>query len=178
MKKRKDDSLWNDRGYSLVEILVVIAIAAILVGFASLGVLTIYYANVNKSATTFESLLTASRTTSMSKGTDAGKLILTMDDGNLYGQIGDDGEMQLICNKNVTVYKNQYYSASDYDGHDVSSPWTTGTITIEFLPSGRVKDSDDATNNICKLIFSRGTTRNFEIILYRETGKHARNSFS
>lgn len=171
----------DNRGFTLVEVLVVLAIAAIITAMAGLTLGVVNNANVSKAATRFESMLNRSRSESIARGTDAGTLTITCENGKVYGQIGT-GEKELICNKQITVYAGDV----DYGGPDPytetslfmsGSGMTDGqSITIKFSPSGSVIRNTGGEKNICKLIFKRNK-KQVEVVLYRQTGKHLSRAF-
>lgn len=170
--------LKNNKGFSLVEMLIVIGVMAILTGIVATSVALVNNANVSRAAKTFESLLNQSRTQSMAKGSDAGKLTITKENGKVYGQIGT-GEKELICSRNIDVYFNAYNNGTSYTIRDYTdgAKMADGDVrVIRFATSGvAVKNSTvvpvEDTKEFCKLIFAHGN-RKAEVTLYRETGKH------
>lgn len=172
---KKDNS-----GFSLIEVLVVLAITAIILSMAGITMGIVNNANVSKAATRFEAMINRSRSESIAKGTDAGRLVITCENGKVYGQIGA-GDKELICNKQITVYAGDVDSGGA-DPYSETSIYMTGTglsngdsIVVEFTPAGVVKRNDSGLN-ICKLLFKRGN-RQVEVVLYRQTGKHLTRTF-
>ena len=165
----------NNKGFTLIEMIVVIAIMAILTATAAVSINVVNNANASKAARRFEAMLNNSRMTSITKGTEAGKVIISKENGKLYGQIGENGEKELICNSGVKVYFNTYSSVIDYNNRIMTAeiPDNQKHI-IKFQTNGAAKDMSTDTetdDNFCKMIFSNGN-RNLEVVLYRQTGKH------
>lgn len=163
-------------GFSLIELLVVIAVMGILTTVAAVSINIVNNANASKAANRFEALLNNSRVTSMTQGTEAGKLIITKENGKVYGQIGEHGEKELICSSSVKVYFNQYTTVVSYSLRQMATEMADGDRhVIKFQTSGVAKDmitdNTDTDVNFCKMIFSNGN-RNIEVVLYRQTGKH------
>lgn len=170
----------DNNGFSLVEVLVVLAITAIITAMAGITIGVINNANVSKAATRFESMLNRSRSESIAKGTDAGRLVITCENGKVYGQIGT-AEKELICNKQIKVYVGDvdFGGADPYSETSLymsGSGMTNGqSVVVEFTPAGTVKRNDTGYN-ICKLLFKRNK-KQVEVVLYRQTGKHVSRAF-
>lgn len=162
----------NNKGYSLVEVMIVIALLCLLTGLAVLSYASINNANVSKAANNLDSAFAAARAESMAKGADAGQLTLSMQHGKLYYQIGDPttATMQLISNSNILVY----YQYNDPISRNFANQWVDGvTIVVRFNSAGMVETTG---TDLTKVIF-KYDTRNMEVILYPETGKHETGLF-
>lgn len=164
----------KNKGFSLIEMIVVLAVMSVLIAFASLSIATINNAKVNDAAARMVTMIRQARTQSISKGQEAGKLILTVEDGKLFGQIGDDGAKELISSGMIDVFVDNYQtsnpaaSAGAYTSTNISGATFTGPAEIRFLPSGVV---DSATSSMpCNIRFSRGN-RHWRVLLYHETGR-------
>lgn len=164
----------KNKGFSLVEILVVIAIMAVMVSAVALSYNIIDKANVAKAARTYDTAIDTARNMSMAKGPDAGVLILSMSGGKLYYQIGETSEKKEICGPmiSVTVMIDSPYSSRSggiamADGAEYRLYFNSaGTLYLGY--------TGGTCTNVTKLIFSRGD-RHIEVILYKETGKHTTN---
>ena len=161
----------NNKGFSLIELMVVIAVMAVAVGLASLSLAMVNNANVNKAAYDFNSLLNQARAQSIAKGTDAGTLTLKVDNGSVLYKIGDasttDG-WEKLTTPAIDVEVVPYINTAAYDLH--SGTAISGSVQLRFAPSGVVLDATSG-QNICQVIFKRGN-RKVGVIIYRETGKH------
>lgn len=154
----------NNKGFSLMELLIVVVIAAIMVGFVTITMAIVTNADASKAANAFDTAINTSRIQCMAKGTDAGQLILSSQDGFLYYQIGLDGPLEKICTPAISVNVITNSSVSEGDA------MPDGDIgVISFNSAGMVKNINSDT--IIGMRFSRGN-RTMETVLYPETGKH------
>lgn len=179
---KKCSGLLDNKGFSLVELLVVLAIVSIITAMAGLTLGVVNNANVSKAATRFESMLTRSRAESIARGTDAGMLTISCENGKIYGQVGT-GEKELICNKQIAAYVGDVNSgfADPYGENSLylaaGNLLTDGnSVEIKFSPAGSVMTNDGGAKNLCKLLFVKGNRR-VEVVLYRQTGKHESRAF-
>ena len=157
----------SNKGFTLIELLLVMSISLLLLSLVLISFNVVNNANLNKAARRLENVIRLSRTRSMAKGTEAGKLKLYMQNGNLYAVIGEDDSPQLICNGGIQV---KGMSTSDYDlrvGGVALNGLPDGNV-IKFSTSGIVQ-TFSGTPVMNKFILNKGN-RSFEVILYTETG--------
>lgn len=169
---RAKSILKSNSGFSLLEMIIVIAIISIMTGISVLAFSVVDNANVSKAANSFDTAFNSARVESMARGREAGKLILTYTGGTLYYQIGATGTPKEICNSMITV------SAVVGENYALQTgvPLADGAvIEYEFNSAGSVVYTD-ASTMVTKLIFTRGR-RNVEVFLYLDTGKHDTNMF-
>ena len=140
----------SNKGFTLVEMIVVIAIAAIMFGLAAISMNIVTNSNVRADAKRMQSTLKTARMRAMAKGQDAGTVTITNENGAIYATIGTDAdaEKKLICYSNVTY---------------------TGPTSIVFNTNGSVNTGADPTVTEYTLTFQRAT-RLYEVKVYRETG--------
>lgn len=81
-----------NKGFSYIELIVVIGIMAVMVGMASLSISIISRNNVTKAAEKLESAVNQARTTTMAKGSKNGCLEISTDGSAFYYYIGNPGE--------------------------------------------------------------------------------------
>lgn len=168
MKDRRDKIARNNTGFTLMEMLVVMAISAILIGMVTVTIAVVNNADTNKAARALNAAIGRARTESMAKGTEAGQLTLSMVDGALYYQIGDPlTEPKILISSQMIGVDAVYDDTTSTDG----TPFT-GTVTVKFSTSG-FQEIDSTGMNLSKIIFSRGS-RKVETVLYL-TGKHETN---
>lgn len=79
----------NNKGMSYVELLLVLAIMAILIGVVSISVNLIARTNVNRGAEKVTSTLNQARSTSMARGNVKGRMEISCKDGRYYYYVGD-----------------------------------------------------------------------------------------
>lgn len=93
----------NNKGISLFEMLIVLAIMSVVTGLAALSLSLVNSANVSKAADTYAAAVNTARTTSMAKGTALGTLhVVKEGSGAVYYYIGNDPTVRhMICKNPV-----------------------------------------------------------------------------
>lgn len=173
MKDKHSKILNDNSGFTLLELMVVLAIVAVITGMAALSYSLVSNADVNRAARDFASVLSKARTESMTKGTDAGQLNLIVEDSRLYYWIGtEDASTAIkeeICSSLIAL--EVVYNDSS-DSAVTGTPATDGfAAVIRFSTSGLVERPADGSQVLSKMIFSRGNRR-VAATLY-STGKNA-----
>ena len=158
--------LKNNFGVTIIEMIVVMAIIAILSGLIGLTYQYIHNANVQKAGENLAAALKAARTMSMSKGTEKGRLNLISEGGRLYYTIGDSTEKEEICNQ---VMGFCIYTTKNTGTTNLAPTGQTGdcTITIRFTAAGMLDNSVFGSNYV---VFFKGN-RAYSVLVYPETGK-------
>ena len=133
----------NNKGITYVELIIVISIMAIMAGFVTISMGTVYRNNVGRAADALESATKEARNAALSKGTENGCLNLLYEDGKLYAYVGK--KMM-----SATELKNNNYSiiaqgldsngglhVTYYDGEDDYSdnPLSCTLYCIQFKQS-------------------------------------------
>lgn len=168
MEKRYSKNL-NNKGFSLIELLVVIVIVAVITGMTTITLVVVDNANVSKAANTFNTAINTARVQSMSRGPEAGGLHITRENGILYYQIGPGDAKHEICSPAIDVQM----VVGNYTATAGVPITTDGDIaSISFNSAGMVIGA--SSSSLTKLIFIRGNRR-VETVLYNETGKHEVN---
>lgn len=161
----------NNSGFTLLELLIVLAIVAIVTGIAGLSYSIVSNADVNKASRNFASVLSKARAESMAKGPDAGQLNLIVENGRLYYWIGtDDAATAVKSEISSSMIAVEVVYDNSTDAVTAGTPITDGfTTTIRFSTSGLVERP--GTPVLSKLIFSRGNRRVATTLYF--TGKNA-----
>lgn len=81
----------NNKGFSYVELLLVLAIIAIMMGIMALSMSLIGRTNVNKGCDNLNNAMNQARTASMAKGRINGAITISCQDGKYYYYIGKAG---------------------------------------------------------------------------------------
>lgn len=155
----------NNRGFSLVELIVVVAIGAILIGASILSIASISGTAAKQCARNIESILNKTKVTTMGKDTAVIELYKDLSDGAYYYEVtvtngkGEiTAETKKIGRSNLEIrYSTTFNNASKLD---VSNP-----IKIEFDRSSGAEKTD-----IGKIWVKHGSTEK-TITIYKETGK-------
>ena len=173
MSKDRKGLLTDNKGFSLVEIMVVIAILMILVGMAALSYSVVSNANVSKAANSLNSAFATARATSMAKGIDAGTLTLKIIDGKLYSYIGSEADGHAATASQMEKISNNAMTVTLANSSDAVGGTLLGDgyeAKYQFLPSGAVKDITDS--NACVAYLFMNKKRGSRMFFYPETGRH------
>lgn len=166
MKKRSSQRksiLSSNKGFSLIELLVVVAIMAVAVGLVTITYAIVDNANVAKAANALDTAFNKARVQSMAKGTEAGQLTVWMTDGVVYYTIGDPAVETPTAVNSGTIDVNYTYASSA-----TGAPPTMPQVTYRFNSAGMVIQDSDLVN---EYVFSHGN-RKVAVIFYLDTGKH------
>lgn len=176
----------NNKGFSLIEIIITLAIMGVLTGMISLSFSYIQHANTRSAAKTVDSTISKLKFDVMSKQ-DKPYLYLYQIDGNCYMKVttnskGDDLDKatgKLLCNSAVSVLVKRYQC--DSTGSEISgteeekSLLALGSkIRISFTKSSGAFITDDisGTKYGYKQIAFGDSVGDFTINLVKDTGKH------
>ncbi|MBR3306869.1 MAG: prepilin-type N-terminal cleavage/methylation domain-containing protein [Lachnospiraceae bacterium] len=156
----------DDKGVTLIEVLIVMAISAILLGTVAISYGLISNANVKKAATRLSNTIRAARTQSMSMGMERGRLRLYEQHGKVYAQIGD-GAPELMVDSAITCTAK--YSA-DYNDRTGAVSLAT-PAELRFTSGGMLKTAGLGGGAYPDNMFllSNGK-KNMQVLVYLETG--------
>ncbi len=160
----------NDDGYSLVELIVVIAILAIMTGVVSLGISLMFSRDAESVAKTIDDELSEARMLAMSR---EGKfeMIIHIDKSNPSANtvvIKKDGAEY----KTVSMKKNASIKIS---GGGISSAKDNGDVKIEFdKGNGSAKIEGEITSEVCLIeaTATRLSSKKSTVTLVPTTGRH------
>ena len=158
--------LLSNKGVTIFEMLLVMVIIAILTGLVSFSIQYVHNANVQKAGETLVAAIRTARTTSMTKGTERGKLTLYSEGGKLYYTIGDSSEKIQISTQAIN-----FDIAFGVDMHATNLAPSVqegdGTCVIKFDTTGMLKVGEHDANYI---VFFKGR-RCYSVLIYPDTGK-------
>lgn len=163
----------NNQGFSYVELILVIAIMAIVIGIITLSMGLVSRSNVNRGADKLENTLNQARTASMAKGYRNGALTILCQDGKYYYYVGDYNATDDI-EENKTEFANTtisvgYTKVGDEDS--LISIGDGGRLIITYNQStGAFNTSPTVGAYIDSIVLSKDDKR-CVIKLYPETGK-------
>ena len=104
----------NNKGFSYVEMIVVIAIMALMVGMITISIGMVNRNNINRASEKLESIVDKARVSAMTKGTKNGFLNVAVVDGAVYAAAGP-----------------QYFTSADVKAN--GEKICTGKVYIDFL---------------------------------------------
>jgi len=178
----------NKKGFSMVEVLVVMSIIMVLSAVAGLSISVVNNANVSKAAKKLDSMYNDARVTAMAKGEAKGKLTLKVVNGKYYGYIGatppaNIKDWEQISSSAIRIARDNKptsYNPDDAASHVVGTVIPEGSsYSITFTPSGSVKvaGSTGIHPNTNVFTFSHGK-RACVFYFYPETGQHGTRIFN
>lgn len=157
-----------NKGLSYVELILVIAVMAMMVGFASLSIGLINRNNVTKASTRFIQAVNEARSLSLYKGSKEGQLIILNDGGSVYYAVGNPANLSSL-NKTRIAYSAVTFKKGDgselTSGDYVAVKFKQSTGGIESITS---KSGDPVTLSPVELTNGRTTVR---ISIGNMTGK-------
>lgn len=157
------------KGFSYVEMILVIAVMAIMVAFTSLSYSMITRNNVTKAITKLDSAFSHAKTLSMAKGSLDGRLVLVCEGGHYYYYYGKED-----TNKKLFAYSTCDVLLADESGAEIPLN-TLSSVTFCYKPSSGAfsyvdPESGAALAKYSKVII-RNSTRESSLLLYSRTGK-------
>ncbi len=161
LKRLKDDN----RGVTLFEMIIVMAIIVILSGLIGFTIQYVHNANVQKAGETLAKAIVAARTTTMTKGRENGRRTLYSEGGKLYYTIGDSNEKEQISTQTINFYIAGTPVLTNGIAPSGQSP--DGQTTIYFTTAGMLDMSSFGTNYV---VFYKGK-RCYSVMIYTNTGK-------
>lgn len=167
----RTDKKIDDYGYSLVELVVVIAIMAIIVGIASIGISLMFSRDAEAVARTIDDELSEARVLAMSRDGEF-ELVLHIDSGEPSNNsivINRDGNPYKSVNMNKKVSLN-------VSGGGIVSAITNGDVKIIFdKGNGSVKSiNGNPSSGVCLIeaTATRLTSKKSTVSLVAATGRH------
>ncbi|MCR5118037.1 MAG: prepilin-type N-terminal cleavage/methylation domain-containing protein [Lachnospiraceae bacterium] len=153
------------KGFSLIEVLIVLALSAVLVGLVGVSASMLARANVHKTANKLEKFLITARTTAMAKGDT--EVHFNYHDNKVYGWINDE-QPQLLGSGNIMAQ-------GFIDMTTVGALLTTDTAnSVGF--TFRVDGSVGLTDGLRFVVADKRCRNCTEILVYAFTGKTAMKS--
>lgn len=178
----------SNAGFSLVELLVVVAIMGLLMGITAVTWYAVSSANVNKAASYIEEAMLEGKNRAMTTSAKSWDVIITNDKVKLVKTYNDDRTEVIVSEalpSNVDIKMLQGGSAVVYDLGGENPPYDSIVISYKLL-SGEVKKITASNKGAAvELLASSGINyvdivcyykdeRSETIRLYLSTGKHIR----
>lgn len=162
MKKRRFEKLkLNNEGYSLIELIIVIAIIVVLTGAAALTVGTINSARAREAAVTFESELATFISSSKNKACDVnGDGIISDEELNTTSsalKIYEEDErfyVQKVVKWNGYYTSNPVYEKAN-NAHDGKGTRLSSNVVVKYTPIGGTEQAIGSGNNAVYIEFSK-----------------------
>lgn len=164
-------SLSNNKGVTLIEMIIAIAISVVLVGLATFTYAMVNNANTFKSASAMKVVIDKAKVQSMGKGNIKGKLYFKQAPEGAEYKIGN-GTFEVIARNSISVYTNNGQSGV-VESISALTPISSGDMSIEFNTAGMVTNVNDegvVPGNVVEIAFKVGN-RVDAVVLYTATGK-------
>ena len=158
----------NNGGFSLVELIVVIAISVVLIGAATISIRSVMGVEVKQCARNIESIINKTRVTTMGKDSVVLEIYKEPSDGAYYYKTTINGtvsETSKIGKSRIDVY----YSIND-DNSNEKQLNVSDSIVLQFDRSSGAQKAD-SNGNYCSRIRVQKNSTEKVITIYKETGK-------
>ena len=158
----------NNGGFSLVELIVVIAISVVLIGAATISIRSVMGVEVKQCARNIESIINKTRVTTMGKDSAVLEIYKNASDGAYYYKTTINGvvsDPSKIGKSRIDVYysmKDDYSDKTQLNGSD--------SIVLQFDRSSGAQ-KPDANGKYCSRIWIQKNSTEKVITIYKETGK-------
>lgn len=163
--KDKKKRLLNDKGMSIMELLLFIGIAVMIMAMVLISYNVINRSSASKSTNRLVNVLRSARVEAMSKGQAAGVVRLIVEGGNVYAQVGEDTSRDLICGGGVIMTSA---NLSDYTSIPTEGTVSTGGI-VSFNTNGRLRMAGADASTANTFLIVSGSKR-YVVRVYSETG--------
>lgn len=171
------NTIRNNKGVSVVEMLVVIGIIAIITSLAVISFSLVKNADVAKSADSFKASLTTARSRSMAKGDINGRLTFTRN-GNVFSStVGGSGDATILAKGGMKMYVAVKNPATDVLESMAGFAEVSGTSAYYFNTAGMLSYINDPANvadlgKVYMFAFRYNSNKRVSaVILYPATGK-------
>ena len=174
----------SNAGFSLIELLVVVAIMSLLMGGALISWYAVSSANIKKAISYVDDALTECKNRAMTTSADNWKVVITNDKIEVIKTITDDGgsvsDVVITSEaipKNVNVYVQQdtvkYDLATEYNSISISYKLLSGEVKDVYANKGGtdIKVYSGTEANYCDIV-CQYKERTRTVRLYYTTGKH------
>ncbi|MBR5421329.1 MAG: prepilin-type N-terminal cleavage/methylation domain-containing protein [Lachnospiraceae bacterium] len=162
-------SLKNNKGFTLVEMLIVLGISAIILAILTYSYSVVSNADVEKASNRLESVLRSARVNAMSRGQAHGVVHFVSEGGTIYAEIGNGTSSQkkeLICSSSITFTPK---FTTDYATE--AEPVDAGTMGWNTVFNGngklRLQGVTKTNSNLFRL---KHGDKEIKVIVYAETG--------
>lgn len=151
----------NNKGFSYVELILVLAVMMLIVSFATISIGLVTRNNVTKAGDKLYSKLSEARMLTIAKGVEKGKAVLKYENGNYYCVL--DGQSYKVASKPVSVY-------IVCDDGTVLNASNLGSVDIKF--NRNTGGLNSSNNNYDKLVIENmSNNRKVEYKFQKITGK-------
>lgn len=174
--KRQQERQLNNKGFSLMELIVIVAIMAVMIGVASITYNVVKNANVTKAANSIDDLLSLCREKAMTNSAKEWKVVIDGKNAKVIKVDAEGNETEIKSQSlpsNVRVYVTEdgvtNYDATVDQPVSISFKLLSGEVASVYTPAVTIKGS--GTN--CGIVVDYKEKKQSKVILYYATGKHS-----
>ena len=160
----------NNKGFSYVEVLLVIAIMAILITMISITMGLLSSTNVNRGAEKLSSSLDRARNVAMAKGTSRGTIEITSDGDKCYCFVGSSSSSNKLEEREQLSASPVVIGYFETGNSDMITVSPTTPLVIKYDQSTGTFLALSNGNYCERIVFTNGDAT-AEIVLYPATGK-------
>ena len=162
---KKKQRLLNNKGMSIIELLLFIGIAVMIMAMVFVSYSVINKSSASKSANRLVNVLRSARVDAMSKGQAYGVVRLDVDGGNVYATVGKNTNRELICGGGVIMTS---VLNDNYTDVPTAGAASTGGV-VAFTTNGRLCQAGAVPTTVnCFLLVSG--SKQYLVRIYSETG--------
>ena len=161
----------HNEGYSYVEMLMVLAIMAIMVGMVTVSVGLVNRNTAARTSEKLETLANKARTYALTKGKNKGCLNIAEYNGDVYAYVGEripNSQTDQVKEKGSKICNGQYEVIVSGKSTCPSGGAEKEVLHIGFKQSTGGIDSADGNVVVVK---KKGTTKSNSFTIYTQTGK-------
>lgn len=165
----------SNKGFSIIEVIVVVAIMTVMIGAVSITYTAVKKTNVTKASRTIDDLLTTCREKAMTNSAKEWKVVI---DGSTARIIKVDSEGNEIEIESETLPSNVKVYVSEDGINNYEASVSPISISFKLLSGevGSVYNNDGITikgeGTNCGIVCDYKNKKNSTITLYYATGKH------
>jgi len=162
----------NNRGFTLVEIIVVVVIMGVLVGIISLSISSVFSSRARRCASEMDAYISMCKVNSMSR---AGCIYIVLDldgDGNIRGRYYEDSDYvpDDASLRDTATFSDSNVAATFTTGGTETALSDTNTLTLSFDRNTGAFNPQSGGNYCTSISLTSGRT--YVITLIPSTGNH------
>lgn len=175
----------NNRGITYLELIIVITISTIIVGFSTITIGTVYRNNVGRTADKLYSVINQTRNNAMTNGSKRGWLTLIYHDNKVYYRIGEKvpyissgqyydsySDWNKLCSDPVKI-KYGVFDLSEDEPIELAFKQSTGDCLGIYEPEAEATGvtMGPIIGDYVSFSALKGTNYNSEMLVYKIGGK-------
>lgn len=164
----------NNKGFSYVEMLMVLAVIAIMIGMVTISVGLIGRTNTRRTSEKLETLANKARTSAMTQGTNKGYLCVAEYRGAVYAYVGskiaEDNPAE-VKQKGIKICSNDMEIRMPTDSDPGSGSFTSDGLVHRISFKQSTGGLANGVNLIEIIVRKKGTSKTSSFSIFKQTGK-------